>query len=203
LLKIDDIRYSYTDTLYRYNLELKRGEIASIMGESGSGKSTLLDLIAGFLTPISGKILIDNKDISKLPIKNRNISILFQNNNLFEHLSVEENIKLANKDAKIEEILEEFGLKGYKDKRADILSGGETQRVALARAIVKKSDILLLDEPFSALDEKNKANILELVQKITQKNHIHTIFVTHDKNESKKIANKLYLMRDGELDIVK
>jgi len=200
LLIVKDLKYRYDGITYEYNLELDRGEIASIMGGSGSGKSTLLDLISGFLKADFGRIIVDHKDITNLPIRDRDISILFQHDNLFEHLSVKENILIGlKKDKDISKILKELGLEGFEDKKASMLSGGEEQRVALARTLLRGDKILLLDEPFSALDETNRLKMLDLIKKITKEKNLYTIFITHNKEDADLISDKRYTMKDAKL----
>jgi ABC-type Fe3+/spermidine/putrescine transport system ATPase subunit len=153
--------------------------------------------MAGFLKIESGSILLDGVDISKKPIEKRDIAILFQHNNLFEHLNIQDNITIGNKK-KIDlgSILKELGLEGYEKKYPHQLSGGEQQRVALARTLLRGDKILLLDEPFSALDRKTRLRMLSLIAKITKEKNLYTIFITHNKEDSDLIANKLYIMRD-------
>jgi thiamine transport system ATP-binding protein len=199
LLKIDDLSYRYDGKTYRYDLICNEGEIVAVMGGSGSGKSTLLDLIAGFLDPLSGEILLDGEDLVKKDIKSRNITILFQYDNLFEHLSVEKNLSLGVEKRDFKEILKEVGLQGYESKLAANLSGGQAQRVALARALLKESKILLLDEPFSGLDQKNRLIMLDLISKITKEKKLHTILITHNEDDVKQLGCKVYKMRDFRL----
>ncbi len=199
MLRVDDLTYEYDGVKYHYNLELDRSQIVAVMGGSGSGKSTLLDLMCGFLDPISGKVILDAKDISKLPVQDRGISILFQKDNLFEHLSIKKNLELSGAKGGFLSILKDVGLEGFEDKQASDLSGGEQQRVALARTLLKKSDILLLDEPFSALDQTNRHQMLDLIKKITVDKKLHTIFITHNQEDADMIADKIYYMRDSRL----
>ncbi len=210
MLQIDNIQYKYpkSDTLYSYDLRCKASEVVGITGESGSGKSTLLDIIAGFLEPESGSILLNSDDILALPIAKKPVTILFQNNNLFEHLSVETNILLGidpkgkmnntNRE-KIDTILRQMKLQGCAKKLPTELSGGEQQRVALARALLRNKPILLLDEPFSALDSDTRHEMLDLVANITEENQLHTIMVTHEKEDCDLIANRVYNMRNNRL----
>ncbi len=213
MLKVNSIIYKYKDenqeNIYDFTLKAKRGEIVGIIGASGNGKSTLLDLISGFLTPISGDITNDGKNISNLMPEKRPITILFQNYNLFEHLSVEKNILLGienrnrkNKTEKVDKILKEIGLEEYKKKIASSLSGGQQQRVALARALLRNKPILLLDEPFSGLDFDTRVHMLELVQNITKTKDICTLMVTHEINDCKKIADKSYEVKNGKLTLL-
>ena len=210
MLKIDKLIYNYkNENEYNFSLDAKRGEIVGIIGASGNGKSTLLDLIAGFLKPISGTITFDEKDLSDLPPEKRPITILFQNYNLFEHLSVKRNILLGINDSskksdlqQVRQILEEVGLKGFEDKKALTLSGGQQQRVSLARSLLRDKPILLLDEPFSGLDFDTRVHMLGLVQNITKAKDICTLMVTHEIDDCKKIADKSYEVKNGKLTLL-
>jgi thiamine transport system ATP-binding protein len=208
MLEVRDLRYRHPTSrsgdnpTYDYSIDVMEGEIVAIVGESGSGKSTVLDLIAGFLTPISGSIELNGVDFTKEAIEKRAISILFQNHNLFEHLSVERNILLGiTKDnrGKVEAILKKVGLEKYKNSIASSLSGGQQQRVALARVLLRDKPILLLDEPFSGLDYKTRLEMLELVKSITMEKRLHTIMVTHDIVDCELIANRVYRVENSIL----
>jgi len=207
MLNILNLQYQYKNAknLYTYNLEVKEKEIVAILGSSGSGKSTLLDLLAGFSNPLKGSILFNEKELLNMSVEKRPMSILFQNHNLFEHLNVQKNLllglnKTQNKDIKrIQDILKEVGLEDFEYSLASQLSGGQQQRVALARVLLRKEPILLLDEPFTGLDEDTKIIMLDLVQKITTQYNLHTIMVTHDMSDCKRIANRVYRMKDHVL----
>lgn len=207
MLHIKNIKYQYQNTkdTYTYNLECKPSEVVAILGQSGSGKSTLLDIIAGFIEPASGSAMMDDIELLDKPIEKRPITILFQNHNLFEHLSVQKNILLGiDKNLKvstkeIEDILKEVGLDAHEHKLASELSGGQQQRVALARVLMRREPILLLDEPFSGLDDATRIEMLELVQKITQAHQLHTLMVTHDLDDCERIANHVYKMQNHTL----
>jgi len=207
LLKINNLQYQYknADDLYTYNLEVKPSEVVAILGQSGSGKSTLLDIVAGFIEPSAGSIVLDGQELLGLSVEKRPITILFQNHNLFEHLSVQKNILLGvNKTLKdsieevekVQDILKEVGLEAYEHKLASELSGGQQQRVALARVLMRREPVLLLDEPFSGLDDATRIEMLELVQKITGEHKLHTIMVTHDIDDCNRIANHIYKMQN-------
>ncbi len=204
MLHIKNIKYQYKNTkdTYTYTLECKPSEVVAILGQSGSGKSTLLDIIAGFIEPISGSAMMDDIELLDKPIDKRPITILFQNHNLFEHLSVQKNILLGiDKNLKastkeIENILKEVGLDAHEHKLTSELSGGQQQRVALARVLMRREPILLLDEPFSGLDDTTRIEMLELVQKITQEHQLHTLMVTHDLDDCERIANHVYKMQN-------
>jgi len=210
LFKVQNVQYQYKNAqdTYTYNLECKPSEVVAILGQSGSGKSTLLDIIAGFIEPTSGSALLDGEELIGKAIEKRPITILFQNHNLFEHLSVQKNILLGvNKTLKdsseevekVQDILKEVGLEAHEYKLASELSGGQQQRVALARVLMRREPILLLDEPFSGLDDTTRIEMLELVQKITQEHKLHTIMVTHDLDDCERIATHVYKMQKHTL----
>ena len=212
MLKVDSIKYSYeqenTINNYDFSCFIKESEIVGIIGSSGSGKSTLLDLIAGFLTPTSGSIFFKEKEISSLDTEQRPLTILFQKYNTFEHLSVIKNVLLGistslkpKKEELLEakEILKEVGLTGFENKLASSLSGGQSQRVALARSLIKKTPILLLDEPFTGLDLDSRNKMLKLLKNISKRRKLYTIIVTHELNDCKSIANRVYEVSRGKL----
>ncbi len=212
MLELREIAYSYrqdkTPAIYRYDMGLHGGRIAGILGPSGSGKSTMLDLIAGFLMPDSGDILLEGQSILGLPPQKRPVNILFQKNNLFEHLSVIQNVIIGIRGRisgtpqeikKAEAILRQMDISDYRDKPVTQLSGGEQQRVALARALIRRKPILLLDEPFTGLDSETKDGILQIVRDITTEIGLHTVMVTHDRNDCNKIADSIYQMKDNKL----
>jgi thiamine transport system ATP-binding protein len=213
MLEIRNITYKYGndgDTqLYSYDLDAHSGEVVGILGESGSGKSTLLDIIAGFLPARSGSILLDAKEISGLDPASRPVSILFQNNNLFEHMTSMQNVligihgKTRGSDEEISkatEILSSMGILNQIDRPVSKLSGGQQQRVALARVLLRDKPILLLDEPFSGLDHETRVKILHLIRSVTDTNKLHTIMVTHEKDDCKLIADDVYVMKNRKLE---
>jgi len=210
LLSIKDLQYQYKNAndTYTYNLEVQPSEIVAILGQSGSGKSTLLDIVAGFIEPSSGSVKLDAQELLGLSVEKRPITILFQSHNLFEHLSVQKNILLGvNKTLKdsieevekVQAILKEVGLEAHEYKLASELSGGQQQRVALARVLIRREPILLLDEPFTGLDETTRLEMLDLVKKITQEHNLHTIMITHDREDAERIANHVYQMQNQTL----
>ncbi len=210
MLEIDNLHYEYHngEELYDFSMSVDAGEIVAILGKSGSGKSTLLDLIAGFISAQSGTIGFDGISLTHLSVEQRPLTILFQNHNLFEHLTVEKNILLGmskrlkstdEEKVKVKDILKEVGLEKFEKKLASSLSGGQQQRVALARALIRKSPILLLDEPFTGLDYETHMQMLALVKKISKEKYLHTIMVTHDKNDCDLIADKVYRVENNQL----
>ena len=209
MLKIDNIEFFYdtNQKIYHYNLKALAAQIVSIMGKSGSGKSTLLDILAGFLEPVKGKALYNGIDILSLPPQKRPICILFQKYNLFEYLNVEQNIAVGidgsfnttkEKSSIISKVLKDVNLNNYQKRRVSTLSGGEQQRVAIARILVMNKPILLLDEPFGALDKETKADMLKLIKKITSQKKLITVMVTHDRYDSDLIADTIYQMKEGK-----
>ncbi len=212
MLELHEVNYRYESNgeniTYRYDLDISAGEVAGILGPSGSGKSTMLDLIAGFLTPFSGNIVFDGKVITNLPPESRPVSILFQHHNLFEHLSVLQNVligirgEIKGNSDEIElakDILSQMNILDQKDKKVSDLSGGQQQRVALARVLIRKRPVLLLDEPFTGLDIDTRKKMLQLVRDITKENKHHTVMVTHEKSDCDDIADKVYTMNNGIL----
>jgi len=210
LLKINNLQYQYknADDLYTYSLEVQPSEVVAILGQSGSGKSTLLDIVAGFIEPSAGSIKLNEQELLGQSVEKRPITILFQNHNLFEHLTVQKNILLGvNKTLKdsieevekIQDILKDVGLEEHEHKLASELSGGQQQRVALARVLMRREPVLLLDEPFSGLDDATRIEMLELVEKITKEHKLHTVMVTHDTDDCDRIANHIYEMQNHTL----
>ena len=204
MLVLDRLTYRHPGQAsgYEFSMDVAPGEVTAVSGASGSGKSTLLDLIAGFLKPSGGAISLDGKDLIPLPPESRPISILFQSEMLFEHLTATRNIALGLKSAtgvQIEVALTEVGLPDVGKQRADTLSGGQKQRVALARTLLRDKPVLLLDEPFSALDDETRAATRNLVQSLTQKHKWATVLVTHHADDIAAIADRVYLLAGGVL----
>lgn len=197
-------------TLKNFTVNIKRGEIVSILGESGSGKSTVLRLISGLEKPSSGIIKINNKNIVNdkefiLPEK-RDIGMVFQDYALFPHMTVEQNIKFGlkfkdkeKKDRRLYEVLKLVNLEGFEKRYPYELSGGQQQRVALARSLAPRPKLLLLDEPFSNLDAELQIKIRGELKRIIKETGITSIFVTHDKEDSKSIADKIVILKAGEI----
>ena len=211
MLNIKNLQYQYKNAndTYTYDLEVQPSEVVAILGQSGSGKSTLLDIVAGFIEPSSGSVKLYNQELLNQGVEKRPITILFQSHNLFEHLSVQKNILLgvnkALKDSieeveKVHDILKEVGLEAHEHKLASQLSGGQQQRVALARVLMRREPILLLDEPFTGLDETTRLEMLDLVKKITVEHKLHTIMITHDVEDAKHIATHVYKMQNHTLE---
>lgn len=194
--------------LKNINLDIKDGEIFSILGPSGCGKTTLLRMIAGFTDPDEGVIYLGNQDITKLPPNERNVNTIFQKYALFPHLSVYENVafplklKKVNKDTidkEVKKFIKLVGLSEHIDKMPNQLSGGQQQRVSIARALINKPGVLLLDEPLSALDAKLRQNLLIELDLIHEEVGITFIFITHDQQEALSISDRIAVMNQGEI----
>ncbi len=207
MLKVEQLTFAQPGqpVTYVYDLKVAPGEIIVVTGVSGAGKSTLLDLIAGFLSPTEGALNLNGADLLTLPPEKRPLSILFQENNLFEHLSVSKNLTLAlppkDREAKdkIARALHEVGLAGYEQRSANNLSGGQKQRVALARTLLREKPVLLLDEPFASLDEETARDIRALVRRLTKTRQWHTLIVSHAKQDARQLADRLYNLAEGRL----
>lgn len=192
MLICNQLIYHWGDLELRYHLTIPKGKIVGIIGPSGSGKSTLLHLIAGLLPLSSGQLSFENTDFTQNPPKNRPVSLLFQQNNLFEHLSVWQNIALGlkpslklNDDEKqqITKLMEALDILPLKYRKPSALSGGQRQRVALCRIYLRARPLLLLDEPFSSLDPQLRAELFKLTLDIHKKNNLTTLLVSHQPKE--------------------
>lgn len=209
MLRVEDLTYAHPGQVapYSFSLVAEAGEVTAISGPSGSGKSTLLDLLAGFLLPGAGHIDLDQQDLLPLPPEARPVSLLLQAESLFEHLTAARNVSLglpsgtakAHARMQIDGALAEVGLEGVGDQVASTLSGGQKQRVALARTLLRARPVLLLDEPFSALDDQTRVSVRELVGTLTARHAWHTILVSHHGDDVATLASRHYVLRDGRL----
>jgi thiamine transport system ATP-binding protein len=203
MLALEDVTFAYPGPPpYSFSMRAEAGAVTAIRGQSGAGKSTLLDLIAGFLLPASGRVRIDGRDVTALPPELRPVSILFQSETLFEHLSAARNVALGlprPDPARVAAALAEVGLETIGRQRAATLSGGQKQRVALARTLLRDRPVLLLDEPFSALDDETRAATRTLVRDLTVKHKWATLLVTHHADDIAAIADRVYVLEDGRL----
>ena len=195
----------------RVNLDIAPGEFVTLLGPSGSGKTTTLMMIAGFVTPTSGQILLNGEDIALRPPHQRNIGIVFQNYALFPHMTVAENVAFPLKMRKwsraeieqaVGEALELVRLKDFANRRPRQLSGGQQQRIALARALVFRPPVLLMDEPLGALDKKLREEMQLEIKHIQESTHITTVYVTHDQEEALTMSDRIAVMRDGRVEQV-
>lgn len=209
MLEAEHLAFTYGKEAqtYDFSFEAEAGSVTAISGASGSGKSTLFDLIAGFLSPKSGTLTLDGANLLPLPPETRPLSLLLQSDNLFDHLSARENVALglpkgmakAEGRQRVEEVLARVGLEGLADQTAATLSGGQKQRVALARTLLRHRAILLLDEPFSALDDETRHVIRALVGELTRSEGWHTILVSHHEDDIAALAARHYRLAEGRL----
>ncbi len=209
MLAIERLRYAWPGLpVYEFTLSIGRGEVVTLSGASGSGKSTLIDLICGFLVPLSGEITWDGASILGLPPARRPVSALFQTGDLFEHLDVGMNIALgldprgrpspAERD-RVRAVLAEIDLSGLESRLPTQLSGGQRQRVALARSLVRDKPVMLLDEPFGALDIETRDEMAALVRRLTAERGLATLVVSHDPADAARLGSRVVVLRDGRL----
>ena len=209
-LKLEKIRVNLqgNEILHNINLNVEKGDFISLLGPSGCGKSTLLKSIAGLNDLEEGKIILFGEEIQDIVPEKRGTVIVFQDLRLFPHLSVEKNIsfsmdlkKVPKKQQKeiVKKLLKDVQLEGFENRRIREMSGGQLQRVALARALASNPKILLLDEPFSGLDEKLREEMGKLVKKLQRENKMTMILVTHDKKEALQLSDKIALMLHGDI----
>jgi thiamine transport system ATP-binding protein len=193
---------------FRFECTLPRGEIIAVTGPSGSGKSTLLNLLAGFETPDKGQILLDGIDVTRKHPAERPVSLVFQDNNLFAHLDLFTNIGLGISPAmrlsmsdreRISWALTRVGLANYEKRMPGTLSGGERQRAAFARALVRDKPILLLDEPFAALDPGLRAGMADLLTELHTETGNTVVIVSHDPAEVRRLADRALFIDGGEI----
>ncbi|MBR4233222.1 MAG: ATP-binding cassette domain-containing protein, partial [Bacteroidales bacterium] len=187
---------------------IKKGEFITFLGPSGCGKTTLLRMIAGFLQPDEGTILMDGKDIAALPPHKRELNTVFQRYALFPHLDVYENIAFGLKlkgvpekeiDQRVRKVLKLVAMSDYEDRDIETLSGGQQQRIAIARAIVNQPKILLLDEPLAALDLKMRKDMQIELKEMHKKLGITFIYVTHDQEEALTLSDTIVVMNEGKI----
>lgn len=208
LLKLQNIskQFDGKSVLDNINLEIKTGEIVSLLGPSGSGKTTLLHIILGLTGINHGKIIFNDTDLSNVPMKDRGFNIVFQDYALFPHLNAYENIVYGLRNRKgsvskeeLQEYIDFLELTPHLKKRISELSGGQKQRVSIARTLVMKPKILLLDEPLSALDGVIKESIKERIKSIAREYKLTTIIVTHDPEEALTMSDKILIINQGNI----
>jgi thiamine transport system ATP-binding protein len=209
MLKIDNLTCSFGSFNTNFNLKILKSGIVGVVGRSGSGKSTLLNLIAGFIEPQSGKIIYNDSNLNDLDPSQRDLSILFQNFNNFDHLSIFENIilgidpqmkKTTDNFRIVREILKKLSINLDMETKLNLLSGGEQQRVSIARCLIRKKSLLLLDEPFNSLDPGLRNNLYKDVVSMAKKtpNQL-TLISSHLIEELKKITNSFIFLHKGRI----
>ena len=208
MLTLTNLTWMYHHLPMRFTLALQPGERVAVLGPSGAGKSTLLSLVAGFLTPHSGSITLDGADHTHCAPAQRPVSMLFQDNNLFAHLTVAQNVGLglhpglklnAAQQQQVKAIALRVGLEACLDRLPGALSGGQRQRAALARCLVREKPLLLLDEPFSALDPALRKEMLALVDEVCRERQLTLLMVSHSLEDAAQIAARSVLVVDGRI----
>lgn len=209
-VQLDGVLKQFGDAtaLHRVSLKIFQGEFLTLLGPSGCGKTTLLNLMAGFLEADNGEIFIDGELVTETPPYQREIGIVFQSYALFPHMNVSENVGYglrmrrtpkAEIKQRVDQALKMVKLEGFEERRPKELSGGQQQRVALARALVIRPKVLLLDEPFSALDKNLRLNMQQEIKEIQRKLGVTTVFVTHDQDEALAMSDRVVVMSAGHV----
>jgi len=211
-IELDGVRKTFADAvaLADVSLTVAEGEFFTLVGPSGCGKTTTLRTVAGLSTPTEGTVRFDGEDVSDVPVEERSVGVVFQSYALFPHMTVAENIRYGLRftdpprgltaDERVVELLELVDLSGMGDREPDELSGGQQQRVALARALAPAPDVLLLDEPMSALDARLREQLRREIKRIQRELGVTTVYVTHDQEEALAVSDRLAVMHDGSVE---
>ncbi|ELY6167099.1 thiamine ABC transporter ATP-binding protein ThiQ [Cronobacter sakazakii] len=208
MLTLTDLTWLYHHLPMRFTLDVREDERVAVLGPSGAGKSTLLNLIAGFLAPASGTLTINGADHTRTPPSKRPVSMLFQENNLFNHLTVRQNIALglspglrlnAQQKRQVEAIADNMAIGDLLERLPGALSGGQRQRAALARCLVRKRPVLLLDEPFSALDPALRQEMLTLLETLCEEEGTTLLMVSHSVEDAARISARSLVVVEGRI----
>ena len=210
-IEIRDVNKNFGDfvALEDVTLSIPTGQLTALLGPSGGGKSTLLRIIAGLEAADSGTVVIDGSDATGLPAQKRNVGFVFQHYAAFKHMTVAKNIAFGLEirkrpkdevEAKVEELLALVHLTQFGHRLPSQLSGGQRQRMALARALAIEPTVLLLDEPFGALDAKVRKELRDWLRRLHDEVHVTTVFVTHDQEEALEVANSIVVINDGRIE---
>ncbi|WP_416407714.1 ATP-binding cassette domain-containing protein [Agrobacterium rosae] len=207
-VSLDNITLKLGQQDFALNCAFEPGKVTAVVGPSGSGKSTLLNLVAGFETPDAGRVLIDGRDVNGLDPSERPVSLIFQDNNLFSHLDIFTNVGLgvspslkltANDKTAISHALARVGLGGFEKRLPSTLSGGERQRAALARALVRQRAVMLLDEPFAALDPGLRSGMSALLKELHDDMKNTVLLVTHHPDDIRRLAHDVIFLSNGHV----
>jgi sulfate transport system ATP-binding protein len=213
MIAVENVTKRYGDfaALNDVSLDVPAGSLTALLGPSGSGKSTLLRVVAGLEVPDAGGVRIEERDTTNVPVQQRGIGFVFQHYAAFKHLTVRENVAFGLRirrrpkkeiATKVDELLGIVGLAGYQDRYPSQLSGGQRQRMALARALAIEPRVLLLDEPFGALDAKVRADLREWLRRLHDEVEVTTVLVTHDQEEAMAVADRIAVMNEGRIEQV-
>ncbi|CAN5251454.1 TOBE-like domain-containing protein [soil metagenome] len=212
-IEISGINKNFGDfiALENIDLDIPTGQLTALLGPSGGGKSTLLRIIAGLESADSGTVVIEGKDATHLPAQKRNVGFVFQHYAAFKHMTVAKNVAFgleirkkpkAEIVAKVDELLKLVHLSQFAHRLPSQLSGGQRQRMALARALAIEPTVLLLDEPFGALDAKVRKELRDWLRRLHDEVHVTTVFVTHDQEEALEVADSIVVINDGRIEQV-
>ena len=208
MITLRSAAFRYEEMEMLFDAVFPQASFTAVIGPSGSGKSTLLNLIAGFETPLSGNVLINGQDVTTLPPGSRPVSMIFQDNNVFAHLDLRQNVGLgispslsldAAQAQRVDAALAEVGLLALAHRKPGDVSGGERQRVAIARALVRDRPVLLLDEPFAALGPALRRDMLDLVKAMQQARHMTVVMVTHQPEDAHHAATHTAYLENGRI----
>ncbi|MCB1377071.1 MAG: thiamine ABC transporter ATP-binding protein [Alphaproteobacteria bacterium] len=208
MIRLEQVTFRYDDMVMEFDAHFPNGSLTAIIGPSGSGKSTLLNLIAGFEAPAAGRIVINGRDMAGLPPPSRPISMIFQDNNVFAHLDVWQNVAIGvapslnltptQRDS-VGEALQQVGIAALRHRKPGEISGGERQRIAIARALLRDRPVLLLDEPFAALGPGLRNDMLDLVIGLQRARGTTVLMVSHQPEDARYAASHTAFMRDGRI----
>jgi sulfate/thiosulfate transport system ATP-binding protein len=202
-------RYGETDALQDVSVSVPDGSLTALLGPSGGGKTTLLRVIAGLEEPDTGSVWMDGREVTRVPVRRRGIGFVFQHYAAFKHMSVADNVGFglsvrrrprSEVEAKVAELLELVGLAHLAERRPGQLSGGQRQRMALARALAVEPKVLLLDEPFGALDARVREELRSWLRRLHDQVHVTTLFVTHDQGEAMELAEQIVVVNHGRVE---
>jgi sulfate transport system ATP-binding protein len=211
VIEVDGVskRYGEAEALRDVSVTVRDGSLTALLGPSGGGKTTLLRCIAGLESPDTGVIRMDGRDVTRIPVRSRGIGFVFQHYAAFKHMSVADNVAFGLSvrkrprreiDARVTELLELVGLAHLASRRPSQLSGGQRQRMALARALAVDPKVLLLDEPFGALDARVREELRNWLRRLHDEVHVTTLFVTHDQSEAMEIAEQIVVVNEGRVE---
>ena len=204
-----DKSYSGTRVVHEVSFTVDAGEFVALLGPSGGGKTTVLRMLAGLEFPDAGKVILGGRDVTDVRVQDRDVGFVFQQYALFRHMSVRDNVAFgltvrkqprAEIDRRVDELLALVQLEGFGDRAPSQLSGGQRQRVALARALAPRPRLLLLDEPFGALDAKVRIELRRFLRKLQQKEGITSVLVTHDQEEAMELADRVVIIAGGKVE---